>query len=117
MAKLMVHTDSDTGVRTEKWEVGRLRAVKSVRVAMPQGGATVAALLFKWQALDARGNASGDVLDDLSLDVMGCGPKREWVMVEPKLIGSHSGRGRSQGRRARGRGAARGRGSGAGGRL
>ena len=32
------------------------------------------------------GRASGDVLTDLSLDLAGCGPKGEWVMVEPKPI-------------------------------
>ena len=113
MAKLMVHTEA--GVRTEEWSVGRLKSAKPVRVAMPQGGATVVALLFVWQALDSAGRASGDLLCDLSLDVMSCGPTREWVMVEPQRIGLNSTRGRSRGRgrRSGGKGRAQGRGGGA----
>ena len=84
MAKLMVETEGDT--RTEKWEVGRLKSHRKVSVALPEGGTTVAAFLFTWQALNAGGRASGDVLTDLSLDLAGCGPKGEWVMVEPKII-------------------------------
>ena len=84
MAKLMVETDGDT--RTEIWEVGRLKSHKKVAVTLPQGGTTAAAFLFTWQALDAAGRASGDVLTDLSLDLAGCGPKGEWIMVEPKRI-------------------------------
>lgn len=91
---LMVVTEGS--VRTEKWEVGRIKKAKKVNVTLPQGGVTVAALLFTWQKLDAGGKASMDALDDLSLDVAGCGPKGEWVMVEPKLIAL--GRGSAAGR-------------------
>ena len=63
-----------------------MKSHKKVTVALPQGGTTAAAFLFTWQALDAGGRASGDVLTDLSLDLAGCGPKGEWVMVEPKPI-------------------------------
>ena len=84
MAKLMIETEGDT--RTEKWEVGRIKSAKKISVALPQGGTTVAAFLFTWQALDAGGRASGNMLTDLSLDLAGCGPKGEWVMVEPKPI-------------------------------
>ena len=84
MAKLMIETEGDT--RTEKWEVGRIKSAKKISVALPQGGTTVAAFLFTWQALDAGGRASGNMLTDLSLDLAGCGPKGEWVQVEPKPI-------------------------------
>lgn len=84
MAKLMIETEGET--RTEKWEVGRLKSAKKISVALPQGGTTVAAFLFTWQALDAAGRVSGDMLTDLSLDLAGCGPKSEWVMVEPKHV-------------------------------
>jgi hypothetical protein len=93
MAKLMMETEGET--RTEKWEVGRLKSAKKISVALPQGGTTVAAFLFTWQALNAGGRASGDVLTDLSLDLAGCGPKGEWVMVELKHVKlSKSGAGR-----------------------
>ena len=55
-------------------------------MALPEGGVTTSAFIFTWQALDVAGRASGDVLTDLSLDLAGCGPKGEWVMVEPKPI-------------------------------
>ena len=84
MAKLMV--DIEGSVRTEKWEVGRIKKAKKVNVTLPQGGVTVAAFLFTWQKLDSAGRAALDILDDHSLDVAGCGPKGEWVMVEPKPI-------------------------------
>ena len=84
MAKLMIDREGDT--RTEKWEVGRIKKAKEVSVALPEGGKTVAAFLFSWQALDAGGKASGNMLTDLSLDLAGCGPKGEWVMVGPKPI-------------------------------
>ena len=51
MAKLMVVTEGQT--RTEKWEVGRLKSHKKINVALPQGGVTVAAFLYGWQALDS----------------------------------------------------------------
>ena len=38
-----------------------------------------------WQ-YERGGSGAGDVLTDLSLDLAGCGPKGEWVMVEPKPI-------------------------------
>ena len=75
MAKLMVVTEGQT--RTEKWEVGRLKSHKKINVALPQGGVTVAAFLYVWQALDSGGKASGSILQDLSLDLAGCGPKGE----------------------------------------
>lgn len=57
MAKLMV--DTEGSVRTEKWEVGRIKKAKEVNCerhpALGQGGVTVAALLFTWQKLDAGG--------------------------------------------------------------
>ena len=84
MAKLMV--DTEGSVRTEKWEVGRIKKAKKVKITLPEGGVTVAAFLFTWQNLDTAGRASMEILDGLSLDVAGCGPKGEWVMVEPKLI-------------------------------
>ena len=83
MAKLMIDREGDT--RTEKWEVGRIKKAKEVSVALPEGGKTVAAFLFSWQALDAGGKASGNMLTDLSLDLAGCGPKGEWVMVGPEF--------------------------------
>ena len=99
--------DSDEEGRTETWEVGRLKSVKEVNINLPQGGTTVVALIFVWQALDAAGRMTltGSILTDLSLDVAGCGTTGEWVMIEPKLIGLNSGRGR--GGRARGRGSGR----------
>ena len=51
MAKLIVATEGQT--RTEKWEVGRLKSHKKINVALPQGGVTVAAFLYGWQALDS----------------------------------------------------------------
>ena len=45
----------------------------------------MAAFFFSWQALDAGGKASGNMLTDLSLDLAGCGPKGEWVMVGPEF--------------------------------
>jgi hypothetical protein len=97
-------------VRTETWEVGRLKSAKEIRVAQPQGGTTVSTFIFVWQALDAGGRASGSVLSDLSLDVMGCGTTREWVMVEAKPVcrTSNRGRSRTRGIGAQGRGARRG---------
>jgi hypothetical protein len=84
MAKLMIDTDDDG--RTETWQVGRLKSAKEVRVVLPQGGTAVSCYTFVWQALDAAGRVSGNILSDLSLDVLGCGTTREWVMVEPKWI-------------------------------
>ena len=93
MAKLMVVIDGES--RTEKWEVGRLKSAKKVSVALPQEGATVAASLFTWQALDSANRASGCVLNDLSLDLAGCSPKGEWVMVAPvPVVFPRSGAGR-----------------------
>ena len=97
LAKLVVLTD-DAGVRTEAWEVGRVRSVKDVTVALPQGGATTSAFLFVWQMLNRGGIATGDVIPDMSLDVTACGPTREWAMVEPKPV-TGRGRGRARGRR------------------
>ena len=57
MAKLMVAIDGES--RIEKWEVGRLKSAKKASVALPQEGATVAASLFTWQALDSANRASG----------------------------------------------------------
>ena len=84
---LMVVTEGS--VRTEKWEVDRIKKAKKVNVTLPQGGVTVAALLFTWQKLDAGGKASMDALDDLSLDVAGCdqskGPASgPWFSQRPK---------------------------------
>ena len=112
MAKLMVSTDDDGG-RTETWEVGRLKFVKDLSVALPQGGFTPSAFIFVWQALDAAARASGSVISDLRLDITGCGTASEWVMVEPKPVIRTSTRGRSRGRgqgvrgRSQGRGRAR----------
>ena len=64
MAKLMVVTEGQT--RTEKWEVGRLKSHKKINVALPQGGVTVAAFLYVWQALDPGGRASGTLLWECS---------------------------------------------------
>ena len=93
MAKLMEVIDGES--RTEKWEVGRLKSAKKASVALPQEGATVAASLFTWQALDSANRASGCVLNDLSLDLAGCSPKGEWVMVAPvPVVFPRSGAGR-----------------------
>ena len=95
MAKLMVVTEGQT--RTEKWEVGRLKSHKKINVPLPQGGVTVAAFLYVWQALDSGRRASGSVLPDVSLDLAGCGPKGEWAMVEPKpIVLSKGGAGRTK---------------------
>ena len=84
MGKLAVDIEGQT--RTERWEVGRVKSTREIKVALPEGGTTVSAYLFTWQKLDAAGRASGDILTDLSLDLAGCGPKGEWAMVEPKPI-------------------------------
>ena len=91
MAKLIVSTEED-GTRKEFWEVGRVKKSKEIKVPLPEGGTTVSAFLFHWQAfkfdsLD-RASLSGIVLTDLQLDLLGCGPTREWVMVEPKPVAS-----------------------------
>ena len=99
MGKLAVDIEGQT--RTERWEVGRVKSTREIKVALPEGGTTVSAYLFTWQKLDAAGRASGDILTDLSLDLAGCGPKGEWVMVEPKPIAlpkSAAGRPSNRGR-------------------
>ena len=107
LAKIFIVANGD-GVRTEVWDVGRLKAVKEISVTLPQGGAAVSALLFVWQALNKADKAAGLIINDMSLKVAGCGRNREWVMVEPTPIGLNTaGRGRPPGR---GRGGGRGKG-------
>ena len=97
MAKLMVTLKED-GTRTEWWEVGRVKKTKPIAVTLPEGGTVVSAFLFHWQAFkfDSRGRASltGDVLTDLQLDLLSCGPTREWAMIEPKPVAPRSRAGR-----------------------
>ena len=91
MAKLMV--DTEGGISTERWEVGRVKKAVEVKVPLPEGGTTVSAFLFHWQALCSR-----VLLTDLQLDLSSCGPVREWVMVEPKPITPRSNAGRPKGK-------------------
>ena len=97
VAKLMIDTD-DYG-RTETWQVGRLKSAKEVRVDLPQGGTAVSCYTFVWQALDAAGRASGNILSDLFLIVWAVGQHASgsWTMVKPKWIYLKSTRGRSRG--------------------
>ena len=41
-----------------------------------------------------RASLGGIVLTDLQLDLLSCGPTREWVMVEPKPVAPRSRAGR-----------------------
>ena len=83
MAKLMIETEGET--RTENWEDGRLKSAKKISVALPQGGTTVAAFLFSWQALDAAGRVSGDMLTDLSLDLVAVAPRASGSWWNPSM--------------------------------
>ena len=82
--------------RSEEWKVGRIKGAKKISITLPQGGTTAAAFLFTFQEWNAAGQASGDVYAKISLDVAGCGTKREWVMVEPVRVATGPGRGRRQ---------------------
>ena len=70
MAKLMI--DTEDGINTERWEVGRVKKAVEVTVPLPEGGTTVSAFLFHWQAFRAC-----VLLADLQLDLSSCGSTRE----------------------------------------
>ena len=77
MAKLTY--DEETGA--ESWDLGRVKDVVPVSVAAPDGQAQTNTHIIKWQI---GLNGPSGLIYDLHVSMDGCGPKREWVLVEPK---------------------------------